>query len=246
MLPSRTTKWSPDDAMPRADGLTIIGQLGQSLDGQIATATGHSKYINGPSGLTHLHALRAWADVVVVGVGTVVADDPRLTVRLTEGKDPDRVVIDPRGRVPAQSGCLQGHPGATPVRRVVLQAGAGHASAQRPAPGTAWPPGVQRVTLPSDADALNGHPYLSPQAIRAWLATQGWQRVLLEGGAATLAGFLHAGCLDYLHLITSPVLLGPGVSGVRARPLSDLAGAPRFQVKPYALGDDLLMVCAFG
>ena len=63
------------------DDLMIVGQIGQSLDGRIATESGHSKYINGPAGLVHLHRLRALVDAVVVGVGTAIADDPLLTVR---------------------------------------------------------------------------------------------------------------------------------------------------------------------
>src|SRR5882672_9111545 len=81
------------------DDLVIVGQLGQSLDGRIATETGHSKYINGSAGLEHLHRLRALVDAVVVGVGTAVADNPQLTVRRVAGPHPVRVVIDPKGRL---------------------------------------------------------------------------------------------------------------------------------------------------
>src|ERR1044071_4782095 len=77
----------------------VIAQLGQSLDGRIATLSGDSKYINSASALDHLHRLRAQVDAVVVGVGTVVADDPQLTVRRVAGRSPARVVIDPRGRM---------------------------------------------------------------------------------------------------------------------------------------------------
>ena len=63
----------------------VVGQIGQSLDGRIATATGHSQYINGAAGLAHLHRLRALVDAVVVGVGTAIADDPQLTVRRVAG-----------------------------------------------------------------------------------------------------------------------------------------------------------------
>src|SRR5471032_3238267 len=83
------------------DGLVVVGQIGQSLDGRIATESGHSKYINGPAGLNHLHRLRALVDAVVVGVGTALADDPQLTVRRVAGPSPARVVLDPRGRLPA-------------------------------------------------------------------------------------------------------------------------------------------------
>jgi len=222
--------WEPQQLEPGQDGLIVIGQLGQSLDGQIATATGHSKYINGQGGLAHLHRLRAWADVVVVGVGTVVADNPKLTVRLVKGRDPDRVVIDPNARTPSEAGCLQD----APVQRVVLT--------RVDAEPQDWPPGVQQMSIQTET----GEQRLPPQQVREWLAKQGWQRVLIEGGASTLAGFLSAGCLDYLHLITSPVLLGPGTAGVQGVSVTDLSLAPRFRVQPFALGDDLLMVCAFG
>ena len=84
------------------DDLVIVGQVGQSLDGRVATATGHSKYINCPAGIEHLHRLRALVDIVVVGVGTALADDPQLTVRQVAGPQPARAVIDPRGRLGAQ------------------------------------------------------------------------------------------------------------------------------------------------
>src|SRR5215470_8306249 len=80
------------------DDLLVVGQIGQSLDGRAATATGHSHYINGTEGLDHLHRLRALMDAVVVGVGTAVADDPLLTVRRVAGPHPARVVIDPTAR----------------------------------------------------------------------------------------------------------------------------------------------------
>ena len=80
-------------------GVTVVGQLGQSLDGRIATVTGQSKYINGQAGLKHLHRLRALVDGVIIGVGTALADDPLLTVRLVPGPQPARIVIDPSGKL---------------------------------------------------------------------------------------------------------------------------------------------------
>src|SRR5262249_11301583 len=89
-----------------ADNLVVIGQFGQSIDARIATASGHSHYINGPAGLAHLHRLRALVDAVVVGVGTALADDPQLTVRRVAGPNPARIVIDPSGRMPASARLL--------------------------------------------------------------------------------------------------------------------------------------------
>ena len=87
-------------------GPFVVAQLGQSLDGRIATASGASRYINCPEAILHLHRLRALVDAVVVGIGTVVADDPQLTVRKAAGRDPARVVIDPNGRLPPDARIL--------------------------------------------------------------------------------------------------------------------------------------------
>src|SRR3954464_11418806 len=94
----------------RVDELVVVAPIGQSLDGRVATETGHSHYINGPAGLAHLHRLRALVDAVVIGVGTALADDPQLTVRRVSGPQPARVVIDARGRLWA-SAQLFGHDG---------------------------------------------------------------------------------------------------------------------------------------
>src|SRR5579871_1800085 len=100
----------------------VVGQIGQSLDGRIATAGGHSHYINGAAAIVHLHRLRALVDAVVIGVGTAIADDPQLTVRhAATGADtpqPARVIIDLNGRLPENAKCLRDD-GA---RRIVIQA----------------------------------------------------------------------------------------------------------------------------
>src|SRR5207237_10563778 len=90
----------------RVDDLMVVGQIGQSLDGRVATESGHSHYINGPAGLAHLHRLRALVDAVVIGVGTALADDPQLTVRRVAGPNPARVVIDPTGRISSNARLL--------------------------------------------------------------------------------------------------------------------------------------------
>lgn len=225
----QTTVWSADLLQPGQNGLTIVGQLGQSLDGQIATATGHSKYINGDGGLRHLHELRAWADVVVIGVGTLIADNPKLTVRLADGPSPARVVIDPSARSPADAACLLD----ASVRRVVLST--------RGQARTDWPDGVEQVLLGGNENPSR----IDVNQVRQWLADQGMRRVLVEGGAATLANFLQSGCLDRLHLIASPLVLGPGTPGVHAARLGRLSDARRFKARSFSLGDDVLIDCAF-
>src|SRR5215208_861986 len=100
----------------RTGEMVVVGQIGQSLDGRVATETGHSHYINGPEALAHLHRLRALVDAVVIGIGTALADDPQLTVRRVPGPQPARVVIDARGRLPSGAKMLA----ADGARRLVL------------------------------------------------------------------------------------------------------------------------------
>ena len=196
----------------------VIGQSGQSLDGRIATATGHSHYINGPAALTHLHRLRALVDAVVVGVGTVVADDPRLTVRGIDGPQPVRVVIDPNARAPAQAKCFADDG----VRCVVLC----RTAASRG--------GIENVAL---AD-------FSPQAIVAALQARGLHRLLVEGGATTLSKFLGAQALDRLHVMTAPMIIGSGKAGIVLPEIATLKDALRPRTASYLLpGGDVLSDC---
>ena len=197
----------------------VLGQLGQSLDGRIATETGHSHYLNGVEGLVHLHRLRALVDAVVVGVGTVQADNPRLTVRRVEGANPVRVVIDPGGRMPGASAVLTD--GAAPTLVI-------HAESSRP------PPGIDGIPLPAAAGVID------PHAIVAALAARGLRRLLIEGGACTVSGFLAAGALDRLHVCVAPLLIGSGLSGVVLPAVARLDQALRPPAAVYALGPDVL------
>jgi diaminohydroxyphosphoribosylaminopyrimidine deaminase/5-amino-6-(5-phosphoribosylamino)uracil reductase len=206
------------------DGLVVVGQIGQSLDGWIATESGHSKYINGPAGLDHLHRLRALVDAVVIGVGTALADDPQLTVRRVAGPQPARVVIDPKGRLPASARVFAGDG----VRRLLITA-----QGARAAP----PSGVEILALPA-TDAR-----IAPSTILAALAECGMRRVLIEGGADTVSRFLAAGCLDRLHVIVAPIILGAGRASFILPPIERADQALRMQVRAHQLDDDVLFDC---
>lgn len=207
----------------------VIGQLGQSLDGRIATPSGHSHYVNGPAAITHLHRLRALVDAVVIGVGTALADDPRLTVRHVSGRNPARVVIDPNGRLPPGSALLR-EDGA---RRIVVGGG-------REPPAA----GVERLDLPL-RDGL-----LDPLAIVSALAGCGLSRVLVEGGGRTVSAFLAAGALTRLHVSVAPLVIGSGPCGLCLPAIDRLDSALRPAVSVYRFGDqdgqgDVLFDCAF-
>lgn len=206
-----------------ADRVTV-GQIGQSLDGRIATQTGHSHYINGPAGLAHLHRLRALVDAVVVGVGTAIADDPQLTVRRVAGPNPARVVLDPAGRLPAKARMLA----PDGCRRLIVTAAGSNATA---------PSGVELVALPQ----TNGR--LAPDAILVALAQRGFRRVLIEGGADTVSRFMAAGCLDRLHVVVAPVILGSGRCGLALPPIERADQALRTAVRVHQLDDEVLFDC---
>ncbi len=202
----------------------IVGQIGQSLDGRIATLSGHSKYINGSEGLAHLHRLRALVDAVVVGAGTVRADDPQLTVREVAGPNPVRVVIDPRGTLPSTARAFA----ADGIHRIVIS--------REDAP-TQSADGVETIALPNTAGIF------APEAILEALAARGLRRVLIEGGAQTLSRFLAAGCLDRLHVVVAPIILGSGIAGLALPPIARMDEAMRVPMHVHRLGDEVLFDC---
>ncbi|HEY4134900.1 MAG TPA: RibD family protein [Alphaproteobacteria bacterium] len=203
----------------------VVGQLGQSLDGRIATASGHSHYINGREAIVHLHRLRALADAVVVGVGTAVADDPQLTVRHVEGDHPARVVIDPKLRLLPDAKLLT----RDGVRRcIVTMAGC----------ETRFDADIDIVPIRPGTDGN-----LPPTAIIAALNDLGFRRILVEGGTSTLSAFLAAGCLDRLHLAVAPLIIGAGPFGLSLPPIDKLDAALRPPAQVYRLGADVLFDC---
>ncbi len=201
----------------------VVAQLGQSLDGRIATVTGESRYINGPAALDHLHRLRAAVDAVVVGAGTIVADDPQLTVRRIEGRSPARVAIDPTGRL-GSGGAWLARDGA-PLLLVSA--------------GEACPQGVELVRLPLHEGLMR------PADIVAALFARGYRKLLIEGGARTISSFIDAGCVNRLHLLMAPVIIGSGKTGLELAPQGDLSRALRPPTSVHLLaGGEVLFDCA--
>ncbi len=207
----------------------VIALLGQSLDGFIATCEGHSRYINGSASLVHLHRLRALSDAVLIGVGTAVADAPRLTTRHVTGPDPVRVVVDPGGRLPEDSGLL--HDGAGPT--MVLRRGPALDGAAK------WP--EVRLSAQAVAVHLPGSPAgLAPADILAALASHGLTRILVEGGGRTVARFLEADRLDRLQLAVAPLILGGGRPALPIAPCGRLEEARRPACRRYPMAEDVL------
>jgi len=204
--------------------MVIVGQCGQSIDARIATASGHSHYINGAAGLAHLHRLRALVDAVVIGVGTAQADDPQLTVRRVAGPNPARVVIDPNGRLATAA-------------RVLADDGVCRLVITRTETPHSLPAGVEVVKLA----ATDGQ--LAPAAVLAALAQRGLRRILIEGGSNTVSRFLAAGCLDRLHVMIAPMIIGAGPSSVSLAPIERVDQAIKAPMRVHVLGEEVLLDC---
>ena len=202
----------------------VVAQLGQSLDGFIAARTGDAIFVTGEADRTHLHRMRALVDAVVVGVGTVIADDCRLTVRAVTGTNPVRVVLDPHARAPRDAHVFQ-----DPTAPTIWVVGDGADAPRSPAAH------VDVLRLPTHhhdggfatADVLDA------------LAARGLGRVLVEGGGVTVSRFLAEGTLDRLFVTTAPLLVGDGIPGLRFDGRDRLADAMRAPSRHFALGDDV-------
>lgn len=205
-----------------ADRPFVIAQLGQSLDGRIATVTGQSRWINGAGAIDHLHRLRAAVDAIILGCGTVIADDPLLTVRRVSGRNPARAVIDPNGRVPASAKVFSDDG----VRRIVI-------GGARPAI-----PNVEHIDAPQRNGAIN------PAAIIEALFAKGLRRILVEGGASTVSRFIDARAVDRLHVLVAPVIIGSGLPGLSLAPIARLDDALRPVTRVHILDAcDVLFDC---
>ncbi len=208
-----------------ADAL-VIAHVGQSLDGQIATASGASRYVTGHDNLVHLHRLRALTDAVIVGASTVECDDPQLTTRLAIGENPARVVIDPHLRV-------------SQTRRVFVDESAPTwVVCAKGAPSeAALPSGVRVLEIPERDGRL------SPHAIVVELARRGLRRLFVEGGGVTVSRFVSARVVNRLHVAISPVILGSGRPGLALPSIDRIDEAMRPKARRFELGEDVLFDC---
>lgn len=192
-----------------------------SLDGRTALANGRSQWITGEEARAEGHALRARACAVVTGIGTVLADDPQLTVRaVATPRQPLRVVVDRHGQTPSAAKVLQG--GALVVT----------ADAQR----GAWPEGVEHLALPDAQQRVD------LAALMRELARRGCNEIHVEAGARLNGALLAAGLVDELVVYLAPSLIGDPARGIAAWPegLTELAArVPLAFASAQRIGDDL-------
>lgn len=199
-----------------------VGHLGQSLDGQIATASGDSYYVTGPDNVLHLHRMRALADAVIVGAETVARDDPQLTVRHAAGANPVRVVLDPRQRLAGDRRVFADGLAATLLVAATERARVGCA---------------ETLTVPSTDGRLD------LAALVARLHARGLNALFVEGGGRTVSAFLAAGLLDRLQIAVAPLVTGRGRPGLQLPPRDRIAECLRPAHRAFTMGEDVLFDC---
>lgn len=194
-------------------------KIAQSLDGRIALPNGKSKYISSGESLKKVHSLRAESDAVLVGAGTVAADNPLLTVRFAEGRSPVRIVLD--GRLTSPVGARMFHDGEA---RVILF----HAMKEGPK--------VRRKLDALRESGVEPHRLRGNQEGRIQIATLlkavaklGIASVLVEGGAQVFSEFMEKRAADKLLLFTAPVILGSGKSCADGLMLESLSKAIKIE-----------------
>jgi len=177
--------------MSKELGIKVTLKAAITLDGKIATASGHSKWITGEAARHKVHELRNQNDAVLVGINTVIADDPELTVRgIRDGKSPVRIVLDSKARIPGNSRVLKND-----GNRVIIFTGNNVVSRK-------WPnlPNLKILNSPTKIPEIT------------WILSEiqklGLKSLLVEGGSFTFASFLKIGAVDRLLLFIGPKIIG--------------------------------------
>jgi diaminohydroxyphosphoribosylaminopyrimidine deaminase/5-amino-6-(5-phosphoribosylamino)uracil reductase len=207
--------------------MIVTLKLATSLDGRIATASGESRWITGRAAREQVHRLRAMHAGVLVGVETVIADDPELTVRLAGyvGAQPARIVMDSRQRIPLGSKLVTT---AARQRTIVVSVVASN--------NRLTDAGVEVVTVTEE----NGHADPA-SALEALAAMTGFPAIMIEGGGQVAASFIARGLVDAVEWFRAPIVLGDeGRPAIGGFVLKDLTCAPRFRrVSVEAAGEDM-------
>lgn len=211
----------------------VILKCAATLDGRIATRTGHAQWVSGPEARRFVHELRHAVDGIMVGVGTVKADDPSLTTRLPEGggRDPHRIILDTHLSIPLNARVLTQPSKA----QTILVAGRDVAPGARRQAESA---GARVMTVP----CRDGKVDLAAALER--LGAEGLASILVEGGSRVCGSALRAGLVDKLCFFFAPKLLGgddgiPICRGPGAAQMPDCLKVDR--IKVHRMGEDILV-----
>jgi len=214
----------------------VILKLAVSADDKIGAAGHQPVAITGDAAKTRVHLLRAQCDAILVGIGTVLADDPVLTCRLPgmEARSPVRVVLDASLRIPGAS-CLVRSARETPLWVMTSDLSEAASAVKLGAAG------AEVIRIAATATAPQG---LDLAAVLRALSDKGISRLMVEGGARVASSFVSAGLVDEIWLLRGPQTIGAeGVPALDALPLSALTGSPAFKVRASeSVGKDALQI----
>ena len=199
----------------------FIAQLGQSLDGKIALFNGNSHYINSKKSILYLHALRSICDGLLVGVNTIIKDNPLLTTRNMKGSSPMRIIIDPSLKLTNRLNIFKDG-----NKNIVF---------------------TQKI---SNKKLNNTIIYKLPKKNFTKLIYQkiidlNFNYILVEGGATTISNFLEQELLDIMQFIIAPIIIGSGIDSVKLKSISNLKYALRPKSILYKLGDEMIASLEF-
>ena len=199
----------------------FIGQIGQSLDGKIALNNGSSHYINEKESITYLHCLRSISDGVLVGVNTIIKDNPLLTTRKIKGPNPIRLIIDPTLKLTNKYKIFKDD-----NKNIIFT----NSSKEKKFINTTI------VKFPKKNFTQNIYDYLEQTSL---------QTILIEGGPTTLSHFIELKLLNYMQFIISPTIIGSGIDSVKLKPISDLKNALRAKNTICKLGKEIIVTLDF-
>ena len=199
----------------------FIAQIGQSLDGKIALNNGNSHYINERESIIYLHCLRSISDGVLVGVNTIIKDDPFLTTRKIMGANPIRLIIDPSLKLTNKYNIFKDN-----NKNIIFT----NSSKRKKLNNTTI------LKFPKKNFTLS---------ISKYLRTTSLKTILIEGGPTTLSHFIEHKLINYMQFIISPTIIGSGIDSLKLKPISDLKNAIRVKNTINKLGKEIIVTLDF-
>ena len=199
----------------------FIGQIGQSLDAKIALNNGNSHYINEKESITYLHCLRSISDGVLVGVNTIIKDNPLLTTRKIKGQNPTRLIIDPSLKLTNKYKIFKDK-----NTNIVFTTSNKTKNLNN----------TTIVKLPKKDFTLSVYKFLKKSSLKY---------ILIEGGPTTLSHFIEQNLINYMQFIISPTLIGSGINSVKLKPITNLKKAIRRKSNFAQLGKEIVATLDF-
>ena len=199
----------------------FIGQIGQSLDAKIALNNGNSHYINEKESITYLHCLRSISDGVLVGVNTIIKDNPLLTTRKIKGQNPTRLIIDPSLKLTNKYKIFKDK-----NTNIVFTTSNKTKNLNN----------TTIVKLPKKNFTLSVYKFLKKSSLKY---------ILIEGGPTTLSHFIEQNLINYMQFIISPTLIGSGINSVKLKPITNLKKAIRRKSNFAKLGKEIVATLDF-